>query len=451
MQFQDELAGGVVLIRPALQSPDYVAGASGWAIKVDGSAEFNNITIRGSGTADPLVVGPAGAPQVIIRTTPTNGLIVFPTNRPIEQNAATLNSAVVNSGAADERAELQMTGPTVTGATSGVRLVLRSQPNNGSLPAEFSIQDRAGTTTYFAVDNTEVRVVERRIDSRQLAAAGVVLAGYVTTDAFDRIQILASGEIQWGSGAAARDVRLYRGAANVLQTDNTFEVLGELHPNNLVRGERALSTDSMYESRATGDAFARWFTRASGETWWGSGAATQDVRLYRSAASTLTVGGNFTVDGVGQVQYARRTSDLSRNASGPSDDPQLQFSVAANAVYALVGWVKYSALDGADISLDWSAPAGALGEWTGHGQGFATTAQTTNGYQIRTETTDITASRAFSGTTATTGEFSILIMGTLRTAGTAGTYALQWAQNTTDAANPTTVYTDSWLRLERIA
>jgi hypothetical protein len=298
VQFQDELAGGVVLIRPALQSPDYVTGVSGWAIKVDGSAEFNNITIRGSGTADPLVVGPAGAPQVIIRTTATNGLIVFPTNRPIEQDAATLNSAVVNSGAADERAELQMTGPTVTGATDGVRLVLRSQPNNGSLPASFSVQDRTGAVTYFAVDETEVRVVEMRIDSRQLASTGVVLAGYVTTDAFDRVQILASGEIQWGSGSAARDVNLYRGAANVLQTDDTFEVMGELHPNNLVRGERAAATDSMFESRATGDSFARWFTRANGETWWGSGAATQDVRLYRSAAGELTVGGVLKADNI---------------------------------------------------------------------------------------------------------------------------------------------------------
>lgn len=50
MQFQDELAGGVTLVRPALQSPGYVTGSSGWAVKVDGSAEFNNVVIRGSTT-----------------------------------------------------------------------------------------------------------------------------------------------------------------------------------------------------------------------------------------------------------------------------------------------------------------------------------------------------------------------------------------------------------------
>lgn len=51
MQFQDELAGGVVLVRPALQSPNYSAGSAGWAVKVDGSAEFNNVTIRGATVA----------------------------------------------------------------------------------------------------------------------------------------------------------------------------------------------------------------------------------------------------------------------------------------------------------------------------------------------------------------------------------------------------------------
>jgi hypothetical protein len=48
VQFQDDLAGGVVLIRPALQSPDYVAGVSGWAVKIDGTAEFSDLVIRSS-------------------------------------------------------------------------------------------------------------------------------------------------------------------------------------------------------------------------------------------------------------------------------------------------------------------------------------------------------------------------------------------------------------------
>lgn len=46
------IAGQGTLIRTMIQSPNYVPGVSGWTINKDGSAEFNNMTIRGkfSGT-----------------------------------------------------------------------------------------------------------------------------------------------------------------------------------------------------------------------------------------------------------------------------------------------------------------------------------------------------------------------------------------------------------------
>lgn len=296
MQFQDELAGGIVLVRPALQSPDYQAGSSGWAIKIDGSAEFNNIVIRGGGTSDPVVVGNPGSPQVIIRTSAGNGLIVFPTNRPIEQDAATVGSAVVNSGAANERAELQLTGPTVNGAPLGVRLVLSSRPQNATDVARFSVQDRTGATVFFTVDGDQVLATGRPLVAERAATTDNAFRVRVTGEAQPRLNVVGDGSLQWGPGTAGADTNLYRAAAGILQTDNTFVVLGEFDPRNLVRGIRPNATDSMYESRATGDTNARWFTRANGETWWGTGAAVQDVRLYRSAASTLAVGGNLTVD-----------------------------------------------------------------------------------------------------------------------------------------------------------
>lgn len=75
MQFDDDPVGGVVLVRPAIQSPDYKPGVSGWAVKIDGSAEFNDVVIRGgtsvsgvglyyNGTPGPgnLMLSIAGAP-----------------------------------------------------------------------------------------------------------------------------------------------------------------------------------------------------------------------------------------------------------------------------------------------------------------------------------------------------------------------------------------------------
>jgi hypothetical protein len=57
MSFTDPIVGGESkLIRSAIQSPNYIAGISGWTINRDGSVEFNNALIRGSVSAGGGVV-----------------------------------------------------------------------------------------------------------------------------------------------------------------------------------------------------------------------------------------------------------------------------------------------------------------------------------------------------------------------------------------------------------
>lgn len=48
MAFPDQIAEGGIFVIPALSSPNYVAGTSGWTIKSDGTTEFNNSAFRGS-------------------------------------------------------------------------------------------------------------------------------------------------------------------------------------------------------------------------------------------------------------------------------------------------------------------------------------------------------------------------------------------------------------------
>lgn len=45
--FQNPIVGGTALRIPAIQSPDFQEGVSGWIIRIDGSAEFNDLVIRG--------------------------------------------------------------------------------------------------------------------------------------------------------------------------------------------------------------------------------------------------------------------------------------------------------------------------------------------------------------------------------------------------------------------
>lgn len=52
--------GNGTLIRPAAQSPNYVAGSTGWMIARDGSAEFNNLTIRGTFQGTDFIINSSG-------------------------------------------------------------------------------------------------------------------------------------------------------------------------------------------------------------------------------------------------------------------------------------------------------------------------------------------------------------------------------------------------------
>ena len=47
--FRHDIAGGQGdLIIDALHSPNFMEGVSGWSVNADGTAEFNNLEIRGT-------------------------------------------------------------------------------------------------------------------------------------------------------------------------------------------------------------------------------------------------------------------------------------------------------------------------------------------------------------------------------------------------------------------
>lgn len=54
------LGGGGALVRPAIKSPDYVAGVSGWTINRAGDAEFNDLALRGTFNGLNYVISEAG-------------------------------------------------------------------------------------------------------------------------------------------------------------------------------------------------------------------------------------------------------------------------------------------------------------------------------------------------------------------------------------------------------
>jgi hypothetical protein len=71
------------LIKEAIRSPDFVAGVSGWSINRDGSAEFNDVTLRGSldvGGIPGIWIGPRTDPDfpaALFAVTAIKSAIVF--------------------------------------------------------------------------------------------------------------------------------------------------------------------------------------------------------------------------------------------------------------------------------------------------------------------------------------------------------------------------------------
>lgn len=130
--FQSPIVGGSAnLVRPAIQSPNYVAGTIGWIISKDGSAEFNGATIRGE-----LRVDGTGQAYILIyeRVAP---------NRPTIE----LNPNVVGAVPAEifaDGGQLYIGAPALPPEVAGATLVLDST-NPGVHSAQF-FSGQAGAT-----------------------------------------------------------------------------------------------------------------------------------------------------------------------------------------------------------------------------------------------------------------------------------------------------------------
>lgn len=108
----DPVVGSTILRRPAIQSPNYVAGSAGWTINVDGSAEFNNLILRGTFTGTDFYLDGTGA--FFYTSTPAAGNLAFSITPP-GTSADKFGNAVPNDGAT---AYTFLSGPSVWSAVN---------------------------------------------------------------------------------------------------------------------------------------------------------------------------------------------------------------------------------------------------------------------------------------------------------------------------------------------
>ena len=72
--FGNPIVGGTALRIPAIQSPNYSPGVAGWIISIDGSAEFNNLTVRGTFQGVDFIINMSGI--FLYSSTPAAGNLI---------------------------------------------------------------------------------------------------------------------------------------------------------------------------------------------------------------------------------------------------------------------------------------------------------------------------------------------------------------------------------------
>lgn len=154
MSFEDPVVtNNGELIKETIHSPDYIANTQGWSINRDGSAEFNNVTIRFDLATGSIVVGPAGMPQVIIDSNAANGFISFPTNAPSEVTPAFIYGQGDPNNLSDDLSLILQSGTVTAGQYAFLQLESEPQDLSASQSLRLGLDGLGGGHVIIMDDN----------------------------------------------------------------------------------------------------------------------------------------------------------------------------------------------------------------------------------------------------------------------------------------------------------
>lgn len=222
-------------------------------------------------------------------------------------------------------------------------------------------------------------------------------------------------------------------------------------------------------ARVTGDTQSRYLVNADGKTFWGSGAATQDTNLYRSAANLLktddslevavnlavtgnsTLTGDLSVGGIGQSLYAQNTANQTVTSSTTMvNATNLVFAMSANGVYAFQAVLMTSGGSNAgDIKIGFTMPTGARIDYGGTGLADSVLSGT-QGVVSTQAYDDQSSPTTFLPFAVSTSFNQIVIFGQCRMSSTAGNFQLQFAQLGSSATG-TVLRARSYMTAQRVA
>ena len=278
MGFQNPIVGGIALRKPAIRSPDYVTGVSGWTINIDGSAEFNNGVFRGTVTASTF----QGTDFIINQ----QGIFLY-------------------------------SGTPATG-----NLII-------------SIASVAGTDSFGNVYPKGINVSGGGlINIPAAASSGVALTSEVFADPFARFVLQVDGTMNWGPGNLTQDTSLFRAQTGQLNTPGAFSVGTRLKVGTYAVKEVS-AADTTWQVIGAGGAPAYKANWSASTTFHGLTVQSLQARLtiedevwlYGCAAAAAGAGTTVTTLAAGYFNTGHATAGDLMVSTGAGVESRIAFTV----------------------------------------------------------------------------------------------------------------------------
>lgn len=321
----DPVVGGIYLIRQAIRSPNYRVGLQGWTVNVDGSAEFNNVVIRGNLIFPDLndilfySSNPPALNTLLFAISPTAGSDIYgntwgPGFSIFDGTHGSLVSAWGTANGfslADPQNQfLNMTLTKVpldiVSASFSGNTTAFLQAVNGLVTATKDTLIISSPTPVVATDTRQSRVALYLTESAALDGADGRMVFIDNVTGTTNLMHFTSTGVNVGTAFSVNGKTTLGDILSINSSDNagsifiTQSVNTSTNPGTISQQETA-ATSSAYAVFVNGDAHARYSWLADGTHRWGPGTTSFDTFMARTGVGILAMTtGSFAIATAGQ-------------------------------------------------------------------------------------------------------------------------------------------------------
>lgn len=325
MAFSNPIVAGLELLIQAIQSPNFITGVSGWRIAKDGSAEFNNLVIRGTFFGADFIVNSSGI--FFYNGTPAAGnLLISLASSAGTDSFGNVYPQGLDIMAAGKSVVMGLTGGApllyfvsgLAGITNGAALqdiILGSGTGQYEflqiLGAEESTHNDLMLMSLSSSSADGTAVPTHTVQYKDSGGTFHTLLTIISTLATLGIPLTVNAQVSVNRSTDSSAVNVtYTTTANATNAAFAYTAAG--------------ATGRLLSATVTGDTFGRFVVDANGTATWGTGSAARDTTLQRAAAGVLATLANFLIgsgtalgdNGVGELQLANAATVPTTNPTG---------------------------------------------------------------------------------------------------------------------------------------